>query len=62
MSLSESTVESATHLLSQRLGADLLITGESFGRRVSGFNRLNFDCGPSWGCTMRNSSEKSSVL
>ena len=61
MSLNEFTVESATLLLSRKLGAEVLTTSESFGHRVSGFNRLNSDRGPSWGRTMRNSPERSSV-
>ena len=62
MSLNEHTVGSATQLLSRKLGAKVLTTGESFGRRMSGFNRVNSNYGPSWGRKMRNSSKQSSVL
>jgi hypothetical protein len=62
MSRNESTVESATQLLSRKLGAKVLITGESFAHRVSAFNRLNFDYALSSGREMSNSPETISAL
>lgn len=62
MSLNESIVEEATLLLSRKLGASRVLSDEPFDHRVSGFNPLHSDCGPSWGRTMRNSPERSSVL
>ena len=62
MSLNESIGEDATLLLSRKLGVSRVRSDESFRHRVSGFDRLNSGCSPSWGRTMRNSPERSSVL
>ncbi len=62
MSLNESIVEDATLLLSRILGVMGVHSVESFAHRVSDFNRLNSDCGQSWGRTMRNSPDRISVL
>ncbi len=62
MSLNESIVEDATLLLSRQLGVRGGLSDESFGRRVSGFNRLSSDCGPSRGHNMSGSPKRISVL
>lgn len=62
MSLNEAIGEDAPLSLSRELGVRGVLARESFGHRVSGFNRLNSGCSASWGRTMRNSPERISVL